>query len=116
VPFFFQGGQYTIGDVHYVEGEILIPAGQTPYAQDATSGYKSSNLRDYVVEKTGDRFTTGNLYSIEIADVRLGGPEKVTTRLLEAPKGSIIIVNAAADISVFAAGLLASKLLSDRCI
>jgi uncharacterized protein YgbK (DUF1537 family) len=111
-PFFFQGGRYTINDVHYVaEKEILIPASQTPFALDGTFGYKSSNLRDYVLEKAGSRFGPQDLFSITLEDIRLGGPWKVTQRLLEAPKGSVVIVNAAAeaDMLVFAAGAIGAE-------
>lgn len=109
-PFFFQGGRYTISDVHYVaEGEDLVPAGQTPFAEDATFGYKSSNLRDYVVEKARSRFTKDDFVSISIQDIRLGGPKKVEELLLNSPAGRVIIVNSAAesDMFVFAAGVLA---------
>jgi len=110
-PFFYQGGRYTIDDVHYVaEGDILVPTSQTQFAQDATFGYKSSNLRDYVLEKAGSKFTKENIFSISIADIR-SGPRNVTEQLLTAPKGCVIIVNAAAesDMFVFAAGVLAGK-------
>jgi hypothetical protein len=110
-PFFYQGGRYTIDDVHYVaEGDVLVPAGQTQFAQDATFGYKSSNLRDWVLEKAGSKFTADYLFSISLEDIRRG-PETVTEKLLSAPKRSVIIVNAAAesDMFVFAAGVLAGK-------
>jgi hypothetical protein len=112
-PFFYQGGRYTIEDVHYVaEGDVLVPAGQTQFAQDATFGYKSSNLRDYVLEKAGSKFTKDDIFSISLKDIR-SGPQIVTEQLLIAPKGSVIIVNAAAesDMFVFAAGVLAGKSL-----
>jgi uncharacterized protein YgbK (DUF1537 family) len=52
-PFFYHVGRYTINDVHYVvEGDMLVLVCQTAFAEDATFGYKSSNLRDYVLEKT----------------------------------------------------------------
>jgi hypothetical protein len=110
-PFFYQGGRYTIDDVHYVaEGDVLVPASQTQFAQDATFGYKASNLRDYVLEKAGSKFTKDDVFSISLADIRRG-PQTVTDRLLSASKGSVIIVNAAAesDMFVFAAGVLAGK-------
>jgi hypothetical protein len=110
-PFFYQGGRYTINDIHYVaEGDVLVPAGKTQFAQDATFGYKSSNLKDYVLEKAGSKFTSEDLFSVSLEDIRLG-PEAVTEALLNAPKGSVIIVNAVAqsDMYVFAAGILAGK-------
>ena len=111
-PFFFEGGRYTIDDVHYVkEGETLVPASETPFAKDATFGYRSSNLRDYLIEKAGHRFNESNIFSVTLADIRTGGPAKVAERLLALPKGSACIVNAAAesDMFVFAAGLLEAE-------
>jgi uncharacterized protein YgbK (DUF1537 family) len=111
-PFFFQGGRYTINDVHYVaEKGTLVPASQTPFAADATFGYKSSNLRDYVLEKAGSKFVEKDLFSITIEDIRVGGPSRVTERLLQAPSGSVIILNAAAesDMHVFAAGAIGAE-------
>lgn len=108
-PFFFQGGRFTIDDVHYVaEGDSLVPAGATPFAQDATFGYKSSNLRDYVHEKAPRRFSTEQLHSVTIDEIRCGGPEAVCEKILAAPAGGVVIVNAAAesDMHVFVAGLL----------
>ncbi|KAH7134055.1 hypothetical protein EDB81DRAFT_870735 [Dactylonectria macrodidyma] len=113
-PFFFQGGRYTIDDVHYVkEGDVLVPASQTPFAQDATFGYKNSNLRDYIVEKCGSRFDSSSFVSITLDDIRLGGPSRVAERLLASPAGpkTVFIVNAAAesDMHVFVSGLLKAE-------
>lgn len=108
-PFFFQGGRFTINDVHYVaEGDSLVPAGATQFAKDATFGYKSSNLRDYVAEKAPGRFQDDQICSITIEDIRKGGPQAVCEKLLAAPVGGVVIVNAAAesDMHVFVAGLL----------
>jgi hypothetical protein len=67
-------------------------------------------LKDYVLEKAGSKFTSEDLFSVSLEDIRLG-PEAVTEALLNAPKGSVIIVNAVAqsDMYVFAAGILAGK-------
>ncbi|KAE8360117.1 hypothetical protein BDV27DRAFT_44925 [Aspergillus caelatus] len=111
-PFFFQGGRFTIDDVHYVaEGENLVPTGTTQFAKDATFGYKSSNLRDYVVEKAAARFQPEQLHSISIHDIRVGGPQAVFEKLMGIPRGGVIIVNAAAesDMHVFVAGLLLAE-------
>ena len=110
-PFFFQGGRYTIDDIHYVrEGDVLVPASQTPFAQDATFGYKNSNLRKYIMEKCGSRFDESSFLSVTLEDIRLGGPAGVAQKLLSVPRGlnQVVIVNAAAesDMHVFVAGLL----------
>ncbi|RAH79017.1 hypothetical protein BO86DRAFT_391307 [Aspergillus japonicus CBS 114.51] len=111
-PFFFQGGRLTINDVHYVaEGDSLVPAGTTPFARDATFGFDSSNLRDYVMEKAPGRFRPQEIHSITIEDIRLGGPEVVCEKIRQIPEGNVVIVNAAAesDMHVFVAGLLLAK-------
>jgi len=53
IPAFFEGGRYTLNDIHYVkEGAEFIPAAETPFASDNTFGYVSSNLKDWIQEKT----------------------------------------------------------------
>ncbi|KAL5322143.1 hypothetical protein ACEPPN_010113 [Leptodophora sp. 'Broadleaf-Isolate-01'] len=111
-PFFYQGGRYTIDDVHYVsEGEQLVPASKTPFAADATFGYKSSNLRDYVREKTGGRFEEGQIVSVSLHDIRIGGHARVRDVLLGVERGSVVVVNAAReeDMHVFALGALLAE-------
>ncbi|KAL9571781.1 hypothetical protein ACKAV7_004105 [Fusarium commune] len=113
-PFFRQGGRFTIDDVHYVqEDDQLIPAAQTSFAQDATFGYKNSNLQHYILEKCRSRFTASSFTSITLEDLRCGGPAKVEEKLLSGQRGAdrVIIVNAVADsdMNVFVAGLLAAE-------
>ncbi|KAH7420228.1 hypothetical protein BKA64DRAFT_716557 [Cadophora sp. MPI-SDFR-AT-0126] len=111
-PFFYQGGRYTIDDVHYVsEGSSLIPASQTPFAKDATFGYSSSNLRDYVLEKTQQRFKPEQIVSVSLSDIRVGGYQRVAEVLTGVKKGSVVVVNAAAeeDMHVFALGCILAE-------
>ena len=117
VPCFFEGGRYTVNDIHYVaEGEHLVPAAQTPYARDAAFGYRHSNLRAWVQEKTGGVVTGNTVVSVSIEDVRKGGPNRVTERLATLLPGSCCIVNAMEyrDLEVFVAGLLAAVADRDR--
>ena len=112
IPFFLEGGRYTIGDVHYVaEGEWLVPAGETEFARDAAFGYRASDLRRWVEEKTGGRVPCESVASISIDDIRRGGPERVAERLAGLKRGSICIVNAAGmrDLEVFTLGLLTAE-------
>ncbi|KAL3440670.1 NADP-dependent oxidoreductase domain-containing protein [Aspergillus insuetus] len=112
-PFFRQGGRYTIDDVHYVADPKgnLVPAAQTPFAKDATFGYSNSNLRKYVVEKSGGSITKDRVQSISLEDIRNGGPQLVAESLLSFEKGTVIIVNAVVDtdMEVFVLGLLRAQ-------
>lgn len=108
-PFFLQGGRYTIHDVHYVaEGEYLVPAAETPFAKDATFGYKSSDLRDYVVEKSRGSIPKEMVTSLSLETIRIGGADKVLEQLKSVEKGTVVVVNAAAeeDVDVVVLALL----------
>lgn len=112
IPFFLEGGRFTINDVHYVaEGDQLIPAAETPFARDAAFGYRNSDLRAWVEEKTGGRVAAATVASITIEDVRQGGPDAVAQKLLGLPAGSVCIVNCAGtrDMEVFVSGLLLAE-------
>ncbi|KAE8397643.1 NADP-dependent oxidoreductase domain-containing protein [Aspergillus pseudonomiae] len=112
-PFFRQGGRFTIDNVHYVadaEGN-LVPAAQTIFATDATFGYSSSSLIDYVVEKSNGSIPRHCVRSISLQDIREGGVSVVAQKLLEFAPRSVIIVNAIVDtdLEIFVLGLLQAK-------
>ena len=117
IPFFLEGGRYTIGDVHYVaEGESLVPAGQTEFARDAAFGYRASNLRQWVEEKTQGRVSSETVSTISLGDIRNGGPQAVADRLTGLARGSVCAVNAASyrDLEVFTLGLLEAEAAGRR--
>ncbi|MFO7737719.1 MAG: four-carbon acid sugar kinase family protein [Desulfatiglandaceae bacterium] len=117
IPFFMEGGRYTIDDIHYVsEGDSLVPAGQTEFARDPAFGYKASNLREWVEEKTSGRILSKAVASVSIADIRRGGPERVAALLSDLKKCSVCIVNAASyrDLETFTKGLLLAEAFGKR--
>lgn len=97
-PYFETGGRYTIGDVHYVaDGDRLMPAAQTPFAQDAVFGYRSSNLREWVVEKSRGRISLAEVTSLSLADIRQRGPQALAEQLLRLRDGQVCIANCASQ-------------------
>jgi len=96
VPFFLEGGRLTVNDVHYVADgdDALIPAANTPFAEDAAFGFSSSNLLDYVVEKTNGRYGRDSIESISIDDIRTGGPDAVCAKLSRLSNMRPCVVNA----------------------
>ena len=117
VPFFLEGGRLTIENVHYVqEGERLVPAGETPFARDATFGYQASDLRAWVEEKTDGRVRANEVVSIGLDIIRQGGPERVAEQLDALSGGRMCVVNAAAmrDVEVVVAALLAAEARGKR--
>lgn len=112
VPAFIEGGRFTIDNTHYVrDGDWLVPAAETESARDATFGYTSSNLRDWVSEKHAGRVSPNDVASISIDDEREGGPAAVARRLQTLGGGRVCVVNAASyqDLEVFVAGLLIAE-------
>lgn len=108
VPAFLAGGRLTVDDIHYVrEGENLVPVGQTEFARDAAFGFRHSNLRYYVEEKSGGRVRAEAVVSISLSDLRTAGAAHVARKLAELPAGAVAIVNAAdvADFHVLTAAL-----------
>ena len=119
VPFFFEGGRVTIEDIHYVaEGDNLVPAGETPFAHDATFGFKASNLKQWIEEKTKGKINARDVRSISIDNIRRGGLEVVTKLLTEIPGGSACVVNAVTtrDLEVVVASMLDAEAEGRRFI
>lgn len=112
VPAFIEGGRLTFEDVHYIreEGEF-IPVADTPFARDAVFGYRHSNLKEWVSEKTKGRIQAADVVSISLNDIRLKGPQMVAEKLQTCLPGQVCIVNACSyrDLEVFVMGLLMAE-------
>ncbi len=112
IPFFLEGGRFTIDDVHYVAHEnFLTPAGETEFARDATFGYTSSNLCEWVQEKTFNKVSARDVPAISIDDLRSGGPDRVLEHLLGLNHFQMCVVNAVSyrDLEVLVLALLRAE-------
>lgn len=112
IPFFLEGGRFTINDIHWVaEGDQLIPAAATPFAKDAAFGYRNSDLRLWVEEKTGGAVAAADVASVTLDEIRRGGPDAVAQKLLSLPANSVCVINCAdtRDMEVFVSGLLQAE-------
>ncbi len=109
-PAFFEGGRYTFNDIHYVkEGENYIPAAETPFANDNTFGYNSSDLKLWVEEKTNGKVKASNVESFKLETIRNG--LEAVQHVLETSIKKYFIVNATTytDLQVVALACLKSK-------
>ncbi len=112
VPFFAAGGRYTIDNIHYVQqGEDLVPAAQTEFAQDKVFPFSHSLMPAYVEEKTHGAIAADQVVCIGLEVLRTQGPQAVTELLMGVPKGTAIVANGAdaRDIEVFVMGLLEAE-------
>ncbi|WP_269051034.1 four-carbon acid sugar kinase family protein [Sporosarcina sp. G11-34] len=109
LPFFKEGGRETIDDVHYVkQGEAYIPAGETEFAKDRMFGFSSSNLRDWIEEKTDGEFKRESVHSISLDELRALNVDAITEKLMKLKNFEKLIVNAVTedDVKVFSIALL----------
>jgi uncharacterized protein YgbK (DUF1537 family) len=95
IPAFFEGGRFTIDDVHYVrEGQDLIPAAETPFAKDKAFGFTQSNLKNWVEEKTHGTIKSDSVISFSLKSLRENSIEEISEKIKVLPENSTIIVNA----------------------
>jgi len=107
VPAFPGGGRYTVNGIQWVrQGNQLLPVAETPYALDTTFGFKNSDIRQWVEEKSGKKIHAEDVGLLDIQTIRLGGPEKVAHFLHHAPAFTVVDVASDADLAVLVQGLL----------
>lgn len=95
MPFFKEGGRFTIGNVHYVQDENnLIPAGETEFAKDRTFGYESSHLGEWAEEKTNGAFKATDAVYLSLEDIRSLNMEGLSNQLMAVKDFNKVIVNA----------------------
>lgn len=95
MPFFKEGGRFTVENVHYVQYEdYLVPAGETEFAKDRTFGYTKSQLGEYIEEKTNGEFKASNTTYISLQDIRNLAIDSITEQLLKVDNFNKVAVNA----------------------
>ena len=109
LPFFKEGGRFTIDNIHYVQDEkYLVPAGETEFAKDRTFGYTKSHLGEWIEEKSSRQFKSEDVTYISLESIRNLDLEKITKQLLEVKNFNKIVANAAdyIDVKIFTIALL----------
>lgn len=122
VPAYFEAGRFTAGNTHWarVQGRI-IPVNTTEFSRDSAFGYDSSDLVDFLMEKSGGELSREQIAVIGLDDIRGGGPDRVAAILGSAANRQFVVVNATeyADLEVVVLGLqqaqAAGKSFLHRC-
>ncbi|CAL9327043.1 four-carbon acid sugar kinase family protein [Streptomyces sp. SudanB52_2052] len=98
VPAYIEAGRLTVASNHWMRtAGGLLPVGMSEFARDATFGYHSSSLPEWVEEKTGGRVPADEVLRVTLDDLRGGGPEH-TARLLSSLRGGrVAVVDAVCD-------------------
>jgi uncharacterized protein YgbK (DUF1537 family) len=98
VPAYVEAGRFTIDSVHWLRtGNGMLRVGESEFAKDATFGYVSSDLRDYVEEKTHGRWTADQVARITLWDLRDRGVAHVVEILRGLSGGRLVVVDAVCD-------------------
>ncbi|TQJ58662.1 uncharacterized protein YgbK (DUF1537 family) [Arthrobacter sp. SLBN-83] len=74
VPAFPDAGRLTVGGVHYMRGTegILVPVSETEFAKDASFGFSTSVMADYIAEKSQGRFPADSVIVLDLNIIRAG--------------------------------------------
>lgn len=107
-PFFLEGGRYTLDQIHYVKtGDQLIPVGESEFARDQTFGFRSSDLRAYIEEKTAGAVKQEDILCIGEKELRECALDAVTEKLMEAEGFRKIVADSMSysDLEVFCLAL-----------
>lgn len=109
IPFFQEGGRFTIDNIHYVQyDDILVPAGETEFAKDRTFGYKSSNIGEWAEEKSQGTYKAQDATYLELEDIRSLNLDRLVEQLMDVQNFNKVIVNAVdyIDVKVFVIALI----------
>lgn len=109
IPFFQEGGRFTINNVHYVQyDDVLVPAGETEFAKDRTFGYTSSNLAEWAEEKSNGKYKTSDATYLSLEDIRSLQIDRLVDQLMEVENFNKVVVNAVdyMDVKVFVIALI----------
>jgi uncharacterized protein YgbK (DUF1537 family) len=97
VPAFPDAGRVTIGSEHYMrDGQELTPVSTTEFARDATFGFPSSNLREYVSAKSHGRIAPETVVALTL-DIIRGGPERIADVLAGLTDGAPVVADAVSE-------------------
>lgn len=81
-PSFVDAGRVTIDSVHWVRtAHGLTPVGQTEFARDATFGYTSSHLADWVAERSAGRIPRSAVRALTLSEIRTSDERSLASRL-----------------------------------
>ncbi len=117
-PYFGDGGRLTVGGIHYLRrADGLAPVAETEFARDPVFGYRSSDLRDWVTERTAAAAASGyeprarSVAVLGLERIRTDGPACVRDALLALPPSGVLATDAAdeRDIEVVALGSLLAE-------
>lgn len=97
-PSFTDAGRLTIGGVHWLRTpDGLLPVADSEFARDATFGYHSSRLAEWVAEKSGGRIPADSVVQLTIDQIRGGTTGTIRATLTAAKDRQVVAVDGVTD-------------------
>ncbi|MQA05609.1 MAG: hypothetical protein GEV07_23785 [Streptosporangiales bacterium] len=97
-PAYVDAGRVTVDGVHWLRTpDGLQPVADSEFARDATFGYRSSRLAEWVQEKSAGRIGRQDVVELTLDTIRGGTTEELRDRLAAARAGQVVVVDAAED-------------------
>lgn len=90
LPAFPEVGRITVDGVHYCRvGTDYVPVGESEFARDATFGYRSSVLRDWIVEKSEGAISAEDVTVVGLEQLRTD-PQAVEAAVMSLGQGVLV--------------------------
>lgn len=119
VPAFGDAGRITVDGVHYAGSRAagFTPVGETEFARDATFGYRSSRLADWVEEKAAGRIAAADVILIDLTTLR-ADRQRTVELLRSATASRVIVVDIVEeeDLRLLSLALIAAEAAGSRFI
>jgi uncharacterized protein YgbK (DUF1537 family) len=98
VPAFPEAGRITVDGVHYAGGPTTgyTPVADTEFARDATFGYRTSELRGWVAQRSGGRYRAEQVELIDLRQLRTD-PAATLAHLLALEGAHPVVCDAAQE-------------------
>ena len=107
-PAYLDAGRVTLDGIHWVRSaEGLMPVAEGEFARDATFGYRSSRLSEWVEEKSKGAIPAGSVHELRIESIRNADTAALDRELQHPKTGEIIVLDALEDDDLRAAVLAA---------
>jgi len=96
-PAYLDAGRITLNGTHWLrDAEGLHPVGESEFARDATFGYRSSWLPEWVAEKSGGRVPADAVTVVGLEAIRSAGAPLASV-LRASRDGAVVVVDAVTD-------------------
>jgi uncharacterized protein YgbK (DUF1537 family) len=97
-PAYVDAGRLTVNGIHVLRvGPDLVPVAESEFARDATFGYRSSRLADWVAEKSGGRIQATDVIEVDLETIRTATTSELAARFTAAHERQVVVVDAVTD-------------------